>query len=102
MDNALKYSASPEPVSVECASESGRMAIRVQDKGMGIPVDERRSVFEKFVRGRGAVEANVHGTGVGLAMVRHIVAAHGGEVQLETEVGKGSTFTMLLPKVQQR
>ena len=64
---------------------------------MGIPAFERRAIFRKFFRGTAAAAANVKGSGVGLAMVRHIVAAHGGEISVVSEPGEGSTFTILLP-----
>jgi two-component system sensor histidine kinase SenX3 len=73
------------------------VAIRVRDRGLGIPVSEQRRVFEKFTRGVAAREAGIRGTGVGLAMVRHIAAAHGGEIKLESKPGEGSAFTLLLP-----
>jgi signal transduction histidine kinase len=67
---------------------------------MGIPEAEQRAIFEKFVRGRAALEAHVKGTGVGLAMVSHIVRAHGGDIRVESAPGEGSTFTMRLPARQ--
>src|SRR5581483_4717654 len=97
VDNALKYSPDCPTVRVEWGRQRGRIAIRVHDQGLGIPPAERRVIFRKFVRGSAAAQANVKGSGVGLAMVRHIVAAHGGEITVESEVGKGSTFTILLP-----
>jgi two-component system sensor histidine kinase SenX3 len=69
----------------------------VVDHGLGIPRDEQQAIFRKFVRGRTARDANIKGTGIGLAMVAHIVAAHGGQVQLESQPGHGSTFTLRLP-----
>jgi signal transduction histidine kinase len=97
VDNALKYSPGQPTVWVECACETGALAIRVRDQGMGIAPSEQKAIFRKFVRGSAAVAANVRGTGVGLAMVRHIVAAHGGRIQVASEPGQGSTFTILLP-----
>jgi len=97
IENAIKYSPDRPAVWVEWSRQGERLAIRVRDEGIGIPAAERKLIFEKFARGSGAAAANVRGTGVGLAMVRHIVAAHGGEIQLESEPGKGSTFTVLLP-----
>ena len=76
------------------------MAIRVRDQGAGIAQSEMKAIFRKLVRGSAAAAANVKGSGVGLAMVRHIVAAHGGEITVASEPGRGSTFTMLLPSVR--
>jgi signal transduction histidine kinase len=97
VDNALKYSPDCPVVWVEWARQKQHVAISVRDKGPGIPASERRTIFRKFVRGSAAVAANVRGSGVGLAMVRHIVAAHGGAIQVASEPGTGSTFTILLP-----
>ena len=97
IDNAIKYSPDGRPVQVEWRRDNGHAAIRVIDRGVGIPHAERRIIFRKFVRGRSAIDTNVKGTGVGLSMVQQIVAAHGGEIRVESQVGRGSTFTMLLP-----
>ncbi len=99
IDNALKYSPGRPAVWVDCAGSGEHVAIRVRDEGIGIGAGEQRAIFRKFVRGSGAQQVNAKGTGVGLAMVQHIVRAHGGEIQLESEPGKGSTFTVLLPAV---
>jgi signal transduction histidine kinase len=97
VDNALKYSPGCSTVWVQWGAENGHVAIRVRDRGMGIPAFERRAIFRKFFRGTAAAKANVKGSGVGLAMVRHIVAAHGGEISVVSQPGEGSTFTILLP-----
>jgi signal transduction histidine kinase len=97
VDNALKYSPDSPTVWVEWATENRRVAIRVRDRGAGIAASERRAIFRKFFRGSAAAAGNVKGSGVGLAMVRHIVAAHGGEISVDSEPGQGSTFTILLP-----
>jgi signal transduction histidine kinase len=99
IDNALKYSASDTTVSVEVRCEHPRVLISVSDEGPGIPRHEQRTIFRKFVRGRAALDANVKGTGVGLSMVRRIVDAHGGEIRLDSEVGRGSTFTIALAMI---
>ncbi len=64
---------------------------------MGIPASEQKAVFKRFVRGSGSRAAHIQGTGIGLALARHIVEAHGGEIRLQSEPGQGSTFTILLP-----
>jgi signal transduction histidine kinase len=100
VDNALKYSPDSPTVWVEWARENESVAIRVRDKGVGIPPSERKAIFHKFVRGSAAASGGVKGTGVGLAMVYHIVTAHGGEVGVISEPGHGSTFTITLPAVK--
>ncbi|MDD8026988.1 MAG: HAMP domain-containing sensor histidine kinase [Acidobacteriota bacterium] len=97
LDNAVKYSPECPTVWVEAARERDRLAIRVRDQGMGIPASEQKAVFKRFVRGSGSRAAHIQGTGIGLALARHIVEAHDGEIHLQSEPGKGSTFTILLP-----
>jgi len=97
LDNAVKYSPDCRTVWVEMARERDRLAIRVRDEGMGIPASEQKEIFKRFVRGTGSRAANIQGTGIGLAMARHIIEAHDGEIRLESEPGRGSTFTILLP-----
>lgn len=99
LDNAVKYSPECRKVWVEVRKEGDRAAICVRDCGLGIPASEQRHIFEKFTRGEAARKGGIEGTGVGLAMVHRIMAAHGGEVRLESEPGRGSTFTLLLPGV---
>jgi signal transduction histidine kinase len=96
LENGLKYSPVNEPVEVMWNSQQGRVAISVVDHGAGIPKDEQEMVFQKFVRGRSAIEASIKGTGLGLAMARHILSAHGGEIKLQSEPGCGSTFTIVM------
>jgi signal transduction histidine kinase len=97
LDNAVKYSPDCRTVRVEMARDGGCLAIRVRDQGMGIPASEQKEIFRKFVRGAGTIAANIKGTGIGLAMASHIIEAHGGQIRLESELGRGSTFTILLP-----
>jgi signal transduction histidine kinase len=97
LDNAVKYSPESTAVRAEVTMEDGRLTIRVRDEGPGIPVLEQEEIFRKFVRGSQAKTRGVKGTGIGLAMVRHIVEGHRGEIRLQSELGRGSTFTILLP-----
>jgi two-component system phosphate regulon sensor histidine kinase PhoR len=97
IDNALRYSPAPEPVEVTVAKEYGQVLIAVKDRGPGVPREECEAIFQRFVRGSAAANCNVRGTGVGLAMVRHIAEAHHGRVRLESAVGKGSIFTLAIP-----
>ncbi len=96
LDNAVKYSGDSRTVRV--AVEGGdKIAIRVIDQGFGIPPSEKEQILRKFARGSSATEHGIKGTGIGLAMVEHIVDAHDGKVLVESEPGKGSTFTIQLP-----
>ena len=96
-ENAVKYSPESEAVRVELAKNGRRVEIAVEDHGVGIPRREQRSIFEKFVRGSAARESQIRGTGIGLAMARQIVRAHGGDITVASELGKGSTFRVHLP-----
>jgi signal transduction histidine kinase len=97
LDNAQKYSPECRTIWVTVVREGRQIGIAVRDQGAGVPPDEQRRIFRKFVRGAGTVGAGVQGAGIGLAMVRTIIQAHGGDVRLESTVGRGSTFTLALP-----
>jgi signal transduction histidine kinase len=97
LDNAVKYSPDCPTVWVEVGSAASAVTIRVRDQGVGIPVAERKRIFGKFVRGCSTKTSGVKGTGIGLTMAQHIVRAHGGHLRVESEPGRGSTFTILLP-----
>ncbi len=97
LDNAVKYSPDHRTVRVEMAKAGSRLLVRVRDEGLGIPVAEQREIFRKFVRGAASKAATIKGTGIGLAMAREIVNAHGGEIRVDSEIGRGSTFSVLLP-----
>ncbi|MEX0874988.1 MAG: ATP-binding protein [Actinomycetota bacterium] len=96
VDNAVRYS---ERGKVELvADRRGEwIAVSVSDQGIGIPVDEVTRIFERFYRVDKARSRATGGTGLGLAIVRHVVENHGGTVDVESELGVGSTFTLLLP-----
>jgi signal transduction histidine kinase len=97
VDNAIKYAGDRKVVRVEAWAEDGWLAIAVADEGIGIPPEEHARIFEKFYRvGRSETQGR-RGTGVGLALVRHIVEAHGGDVTVESRPGAGSRFTIRLP-----
>ncbi|MDA2924859.1 HAMP domain-containing histidine kinase [Acidobacteria bacterium AH-259-L09] len=97
LDNARKYSPDCPTICVELAPQGEQFASRVRDGGQGIPSEEQKEIFQKFARGALSKALNVTGTGIGLAMVQHIVQAHGGQLRLESQPGHGSTFTIVLP-----
>jgi len=76
--------------------ERAWLTLAVQDTGPGIPPEERERIFDRFYRGE-AMRYKVPGTGLGLAIVKEILALHGGFIELDSEVGSGSTFTAWLP-----
>ena len=97
LDNAVKYSPENAAVRVDVAANGDRISVSVRDHGIGMSPEELEGIFEKFVRGTASRSLSVKGTGIGLAMVRHIVEAHDGDVHVESVPGEGSTFTILLP-----
>jgi signal transduction histidine kinase len=97
LDNAIKYSPGRQTVWLDAWTDAGGLRIAVRDEGVGIPEADRRRIFEKFRRGSGEISREVKGAGIGLNLVEHIVRAHGGQVIVESEPGRGSTFTIALP-----
>lgn len=95
--NAIKYTPEGGKVEVTCSEESSRLQIRVADTGLGISPEEREKVFEKFYRSTDERVAGLPGTGLGLALALEIARTHGGTITLDSEIGKGSTFTVVLP-----
>jgi signal transduction histidine kinase len=101
LDNAIRYSVSCLVVEVEVTRHTQSVVIRVRDSGPGIPAAEQKEIFRKFVRGSTSESARGKGAGIGLAIVQHIVGAHGGEVTLDSAPGKGSTFSVFLPALEE-
>ena len=101
LDNAVKYTAVADrkggEVRLSAEPESGRVHIRVQDQGIGIPASQVERVFERFYRVDRGRSRDTGGTGLGLSIVRHVALNHGGEVSVESEEAVGSTFTLSLP-----
>ena len=101
LDNAAKYSTETRrPFACTWGGAPASVAISVQDSGLGIPLHEQKIVFGRFVRGEQAARLGIKGTGLGLALVSHIVRAHGGAVELESQAGVGSTFRLLFPLLE--
>lgn len=101
LDNAVKYSDKEVKVSVSVAAlDDKRIAVRVADKGIGIPSAQLKRIFKRFYRVPGRFMARVKGTGLGLFIVQSVVRKHGGRVFAESPgLGHGSTFTIQLPRV---
>ncbi len=97
LDNAVKYSDPGSTVEVRAAIDGRFAAISVQDHGIGIPTRDLDRVFERFYRVDRARSRATGGTGLGLAIVRHVASNHAGEVRVESQEGRGSTFTLRLP-----
>lgn len=97
INNALKYSQDQKYLGVNLYRANGSLKLEVVDRGIGIPRSEQPKIFEKFYRVGDPLVHNTKGSGLGLALVRHIVLAHGGQVWVESEPGEGSKFTIALP-----
>lgn len=97
LSNAIKYSPDGGEVAVTLAREAGQVTIAVRDRGVGIPSEARQRLFQRFFRAKTAATRGIAGLGVGLYVVREIVARHGGTVDVQSEEGQGSTFTVRLP-----
>jgi signal transduction histidine kinase len=97
VDNAVKYAPDGKVLRVSLLRRGDQVLIEVADSGPGIPDDERERIFERFYRSRNVRGRTVRGSGIGLALVKHIVEAHGGAVEVESVVGKGSRFIVSLP-----
>ena len=100
MGNGIKYSENGGSVTTRVRVQDGKAVISVADQGIGIPQEDQSRVFERFYRVEKGRARKNGGTGLGLAIVKHITQLYGGSVSLESEVGKGSTFTVTLPVAQ--
>jgi signal transduction histidine kinase/PAS domain-containing protein/putative methionine-R-sulfoxide reductase with GAF domain len=98
--NAVKFTAPGGQVQVECEYDAARVYVRVRDTGIGIPVDRRGAIFEPFVQLHRTLAQPAEGTGLGLAISRDLARGMGGELTVESEPGKGSTFTLVLDRVR--
>jgi signal transduction histidine kinase len=97
VNNAVKYSDEHKEIVVQVRSQDRFIAIEVADKGIGIPRSEQEKIFEKFYRVSTGLVHNTKGSGLGLALVKHIVEAHDGKILVDSTPGKGSRFTLLIP-----
>jgi two-component system phosphate regulon sensor histidine kinase PhoR len=95
--NAVKYTGPEKRIALKAWSLGPTVFLAVADNGPGIPQREQKRIFEKFYRASDALRRSIDGTGLGLAMAKHVVSRHGGRIEVESEVGKGATFTISLP-----
>ena len=95
--NAIRYTDPGGVVNVRTSRDNGDALVVVSDTGVGIPARDIPRVFERFYRVDSARSRETGGTGLGLAIVRHVADRHGGSVDVESELGAGTTFTMRLP-----
>ena len=102
LDNAIKYTEPGDRVGVTAARSGDTVAITVWDTGIGIPSTDLERVFERFYRVDKARSRDLGGTGLGLSIVKHLAEACGGSVSVESQLGKGSRFTVMLPAPEAR
>ncbi len=98
LQNAVKYSPRNAPIGVVVRQHEGRICVAVQDRGIGVPQADLPHLFERFYRADNVESAKISGLGIGLYVVKQIVELHGGEIMVESVEGKGSTFTVSLPR----
>lgn len=97
VENVVKHANCGKYLGIITNTEEKRVIIKIRDKGPGIPSKEQKTVFEAFVRGKTAVEGHIPGNGIGLNLVKRIVAMHGGTIALDSKPDIGSTFIVTLP-----
>ena len=98
IDNAIKYSSNKREIKVTLSEKSDHVEIQVKDRGIGIPENEREKIFKGFYRVADAQQLAPKGVGLGLKIVKHIMEAHGGDVRIDSQPGKGSTFILVFPR----
>lgn len=101
IDNAVRYSPQNTRVGLGLTSRDGVAQVIITDQGIGIAPENRERIFERFYRVDAARSRQTGGTGLGLSIVKHIIGNHGGEVSLWSQQGKGSTFTVRLPEIEE-
>lgn len=99
LSNAIKYSHSDRPVSFHLVLHDDVAVLAVEDRGVGIPLEDRTNLFEAFYRGQNV--GKIEGSGLGLAVVKRCVDLHGGKVSFDSTVGQGTTFTVWLPLISE-
>jgi len=97
LDNAIRYSSPGGRIVIKTGLKESDVIIAVSDTGIGIPKADQDRIFERFYRTDPARSRESGGTGLGLSIAKHMIEAHGGKIRVDSEVGKGSTFTIFLP-----
>jgi signal transduction histidine kinase len=97
LDNAIRYTPEGGSVTIQLHRENGHARLTVRDTGIGIPTKDLPRIFERFYRVDKARARETGGTGLGLSIVRHVAETHGGSVSVDSQLGAGSTFTVMLP-----
>ncbi len=100
LDNSVKYSRDQKQIDIRVRRVDKFLYISVQDRGIGIPLAEQHKIFDQFYRGADSSVRQIRGSGIGLAITRRVARMHGGDVLVESEQGKGSTFTLRIPIIE--
>jgi two-component system sensor histidine kinase VicK len=100
LGNAIKFSPRGGAITIEVQDAGEMILVSVADTGVGIPADKLEKVFDRFYQVDGSATRRFSGAGLGLAIARRIVEAHGGRIWVESEAGKGSVFKFTVPKTQ--
>ncbi len=100
IDNAIKYSGEKKYIRIATSCSKSMVTIEIEDHGIGIATDHQSKIFEKFYRVSHGLVYTAKGSGLGLAIVQHIVQSHNGTITISSKVGKGSTFTIILPLIK--
>ncbi len=100
ISNAVKYSPAETAITVRAWPEKGHVLVSVEDQGYGMDASELERIFQKFYRAKTAKQSGELGTGIGLAIVEEIVVQHGGAITVESELGRGTRFTLTLPRAE--
>ena len=98
--NAIKYSPNGAAVQARVSETDETVRVAVDDRGMGVPASEMKFLFERFTRGSNAKRSKVKGTGLGLYLAKTLVERHGGNIQVQSKMDEGSTFTVVLPRMR--
>ncbi len=98
VNNAIKYTPEGGEISIYTEFKDGFVRINIKDNGIGIPKDQQARIFEKFFRSDNAVSIQAQGSGLGLYVAKEVVEKHGGRIEFQSEVGNGTTFTVVLPR----
>jgi signal transduction histidine kinase len=98
LDNAIKHSPPGESVRLDLSETDDAIRFTVTDKGPGIPLSEQKKIFERFYRLGSELRRETEGVGIGLSIVKHIVDAHGGSIEVQSNPGAGAVFIVTVPR----